>query len=258
MQNKITNKKLSSSVHLKCFDPLFSSLIKPEDVQSHLLSKENWKRVQAWVKFWNSKHFIPIPILLSKCTIKPTFSFKPPEHTQNHNLPLIISMTFLDLREILLNLALVSRFFYALTFNNFFWKEICFIIYKKESVNSIIDRFYRELRPTNEEWIWKEICFLLITHCCLECKKLDFDKMRTCLILKKPLCDECRKKDKFRLISLSEIKRNHGGYLFYFLENFSGKFGWNHKQEKVFYKFYVEKCKKAANANKIKIKREKK
>ena len=257
VQNKITKKKLSSTVHLKCFEPLFPSLIKPQDVHSLLLSKENWKRVQAWVKFWNSKHYISIPKMLEKCVVAPSFSFKPPETAKNYSIALIFSMTFLDLRELLLNFALVSRFFYALTFNNFFWKEVCFIHFKHEDVNVIIDKFYRAIRPISEEWVWKEICFLIINHCCLECKKLDFERMRVCPILKKPLCEDCRKKDKFRLISVSEINRNNGGYLAYFLDNFSGKFGWNHKHEKVFYKFYVQKCKKAANSSSMKIKKEK-
>ena len=254
MQNRVTSKKFSSAVHLKCFEPLFRTIIKAEDINSLLLSKENTKRVRNWLKFWNSRLILSVPALLSEFKIAPFFNFKTTELTK-YNLPLIVSLTFLDIKEILLNFALVSKYFYSLTFNNYLWKELCFIWYKPDDVSKLIETLYRNYRNNSEEWKWKEILYLMIKHACFECRALDFEKMRICPILKRTLCEECRKKDKFRLISINEIRRDYGGYLTHFMDNFSLRFGWNKNEEKVFYKYYVEKCRKAAKVNEIKIKR---
>lgn len=171
---------------------------------------------------------------------------------KKHTLSVLVVLTYLSLKDVLKNVALVSRFFYGLTFNNFLWKEECFLVYGNEGVNVIIERFYREVKPVCEEWLWKEIFFILMSYCCLECKRLDIEKMRVCPILRKPICENCRKKDKFRLISLSQVGSLYGGYLAYFLENFSGKYGWNQNHEKVFYRYYVEKCRNAATTNGVK------
>lgn len=163
------------------------------------------------------------------------------------------------MKEVILTLALVSKYFYWLTFRDILWKEFCFIFYSSEDINEIIDTFYKKYKNDINDWHWKEIYMLLFQNCCWECKKLDRETMRTCPILKKPLCEKCRRKEKFQLISLSQINSYYGGYLTHHLNHSNMKFNDSYSEKQYFYKFYIQDCVKSIKKiSKMNLKKTKK
>lgn len=251
MLTKLTRKKFSTGVHLKCFEPLYPTFIRLEDINTSLLPKENEKRVHSWLQVWNSKHIFPVSTTLEACKIMPSFLHQSTPYTRKISRPLVLIFTYLDIKEILTNVALVSKYFYSLTFSDLLWKEICFLYFKPDQINMVLDKLYREYRPQCEDWKWKEIFFLLLKNCCVECRSLGLIGERICPILKRPLCASCRRKEKYNLVTLSDLKRYQGMYLTHVMENYAPKFAKNHRDDKVFYKYYVDHYKKILKTKQV-------
>lgn len=222
-----------------------------------MLSKENAKRVEIWIKNWNKQFCLSTDKILSNCQ-NAAWSFlkkNKDEPLKRIKTPLLLILTFLDLKEVILKVSLVSKYFYFLTFNDFLWKEVCFIRYSRPDINEIIEKIYKRYKNDVINWCWKEIFMLLFNICCFECKKINNGTTRVCPILKKPLCLNCRMKDKYKLVSINDVNRFYGNYLAHTLNFSNFKFFDEESQKVYFYKYYIENCLKSIQkASKVKIK----
>ncbi|CAG9316668.1 unnamed protein product [Blepharisma stoltei] len=177
--------------HLWCFKPEQQQYIYESDLTIRL-TPQNQYILSCWLETWNEK-FLP--------KYKP-FD-KPPKivKTLNSQLPNLKRawteiLKFIDPFETLNIIALVSKSFYELAWNDELW---CFYCSQDYGIHSSTTS-------------WKNCYALLSLETCVGCRKyFSNESFYRCPFLKKPICSDCRNnKPKYKLYSKKEIFQKYG------------------------------------------------
>ncbi|OMJ75811.1 hypothetical protein SteCoe_24947 [Stentor coeruleus] len=146
---------------------------------------------------------------------------------------LIEVFKFLDVYDLSKSLALVNKEYYHTTWEPELWRYLIVRDFKEEiSIETNLRHRYLEL----------------FMNCCIECKKFtDNDNYYVCPLIKRVLCWPCRRLNKYKLISKTEIQTLYK--ISPSLLNL--KFGIAHRRASVIYKgLFLESLKNFRQKNK--------
>jgi hypothetical protein len=192
---RVTIKKIMMSTeyyHLPCFTPRFNQYIIEKNIIIKL-NQENTKIFKDWLENWNS-NFFPldqIPPEKMKATLMLQDKSLTTSATRRRRM-LIEIFLFLEINDISKVLPFVSKEFYHTTWEPELWK-------------CLIKRDFLEISTESENW--KHSYLKLYVSCCLECKEIPSEEnFYRCPLIKRVLCNKCRKTDKYKLLCKSDIK----------------------------------------------------
>jgi len=226
--------------HLHCFQPLFYTTIQEGHHIKILLSETpSRNQVTNWIKNWNwsvnSTQKGNIEKKISRRAI-PKDANKP--RVQQFYFPKLgkqdsmLILLFLTTDEIEFIIKFINKSFYEICWSSQLWKRLyCRDFTKAETSNK---------KKLNSKRDWYEEYLLLEKISCYVCKKKIGGVLEICPIEKKPLCQTCRQKSDFNLLTLAAIKRNYGDVLWYIFSNYIEKYAEDIPGDKVFYQKDVE------------------
>jgi len=174
--------------HLSCFKPAEPRAV---DLDRHVTLKgvtEDWEvaKVRKWVEKWNSR------FIAREETLPRRFRTKGVETVGSALRRLLLeTFAYLELREIEQVAAFVSKEWFHVTRDNEFWKARYLSTFHPADTSEN-DTFRSKFIVQNQSSCW--ICHLFVP---LNCMKM------MCPLRKRPLCLQCSRKDRGRIITLN-------------------------------------------------------
>jgi hypothetical protein len=207
----------SDYFHLNCFIPKLNQYIRKQDLAIHLTDQSR-ELFEPWLQAWNSRYF---PLDSLHIQSSPCEKRVPGSSISRLKRGWLESFKFLSFEDILLSITRTNKDFYHMAWDSELWRFLC----------------ERDFSVTVCSTNWKDQYIQEYHKRCIECKSEPSQyELYRCSILKRVLCNNCSRLEKYELLPKSTVKQK------YFInpENLNVKFNNTTLNHLVIYRFKFE------------------
>ncbi|CAG9328837.1 unnamed protein product [Blepharisma stoltei] len=207
--------------HFKCYTPKVKQYICKNDVKNRLDSA-NAEILNNWIDEWN-QDYVPLDKPFRE---PPQFSKLVESSPSRYRRAWLEIFKFLDAIEVFKSYSYVNKEFYHISWDQELWHFYCV-------------RDYADVALYDQEKNYRSQYVIIYMESCFWCHTRQTEEnFKRCPLIKKPICDSCKKLERFSCMCKKDIQARYGINPNILQLNF-GEGGWG---TKVVYRYMAEEA----------------